>query len=135
MSLTGKKKGRLITKIQFEEIIKKFLVFLRKELRTDHNPPIVFVDDLEFARKVEAFGNISSKNEIHISIINRHPMDILRTIAHEYAHYKQHIEKGSLHSSPHAGSPTENQANAKAGELVRKYGNRHPELFDLMPIR
>ena len=133
--MTEQKKGRLITRVQFEEIVKKFLVFLRKELRTDHNPPIIFVDDLEFTRKVEAFGNISSKNEIHISVINRHPMDILRTIAHEYTHYKQHVEKGSLHGSPHAGSPTENQANAKAGELVRKYGNRHPELFDLMSIR
>ena len=62
-------------------------------------------------------------------------MDILRTLAHEFVHYKQHIEKGTRHKGYQAGSPTENQANAKAGELMRKYEQLHPELFDLMPIR
>ena len=129
------KRGRSITRTQLEEIIKKFLIFLKKELRFSHDVPLILVDDVEFAKKVEAFGEISSKNIIHVSVVNRHPMDILRTVAHEYAHYKQHLEKGSLHGSSHAGSVTENQANAKAGELMRKYGNLHPELFDLMPIR
>ena len=129
------KRGRSITRTQLEEIIKKFLIFLKKELRFTHDVPLILVDDVEFAKKVEAFGEISNKNIIHVSVVNRHPMDILRTVAHEYAHYKQHLDKGSLRASSHAGSVTENQANAKAGELMRKYGNLHPELFDLMPIR
>ena len=70
---------------------------------------------------------------IYVSIINRHPIDILRTFAHEFIHYKQLIDGKKLLS--HAGSVAENQANAKAGEIMRKYGQLHPELFDLMPIR
>jgi Zn-dependent peptidase ImmA (M78 family) len=62
-------------------------------------------------------------------------MDIFRTLAHEYVHYKQHIEKGSSYKSPHAGSPTENQANAKAGEIMRKYGAIHPEIFDYISLK
>lgn len=135
MSLLGKRKGRPLSKIQFDLILKKFLVFLKQQLNLTYDIPIILIDDAEFAKKVEAFGEISNKNVIHISIINRHPMDILRTVAHEYVHYKQHMEKGIHHRSSHAGSATENQANAKAGELMRKYGNLHPELFDLMPIR
>ncbi len=135
MSLLGKRKGRPITKSQFEIILKRFVVFLKQQLRFTYDIPIILMDDVDFAKKVEAFGEISGKNIIHVSIINRHPMDILRTVAHEYVHYKQHIERGLQHKSSHAGSPTENQANAKAGELMRKYGNLHPELFDLMPIR
>lgn len=135
MSILGKRKGRPITRIQFESILKRFTVFLKQQLRLTYDIPIILMDDADFAKKVEAFGEISSKNIIHISIINRHPMDILRTVAHEYVHYKQHIEKGVHHRSSHAGSVTENQANAKAGELMRKYGNLHPELFDLMQIR
>ena len=135
MSLIGKKRGRPITRAQFEVMLKKYLVFVKRELRVAHDIPIIFMDDANFAKKIAAFGEISDKNVIHISIINRHPMDILRTVAHEYAHYKQHMEKGTLHKSSHAGSPTENQANAKAGEIIRKYGALHPELFDLMPIR
>jgi hypothetical protein len=34
-----------------------------------------------------------------------------------------------------AGSTTENEANAKAGEIIRKYSNLQSDLFDLMPIR
>ncbi len=62
-------------------------------------------------------------------------MDIFRTVAHEYIHYKQHVEKGIHRGSSHAGSVTENQANAKAGELVRKYGELHPELFQMTSIK
>jgi Zn-dependent peptidase ImmA (M78 family) len=135
MSLIGKKRGRPITRAQFEVMLKKFLVFVKRELRISHDIPIVFVDDADFAKNIAAFGEISDKNVIHISIINRHPMDILRTVAHEYEHYKQHLEKGIHHRSSHAGSATENQANAKAGMIMRKYGQLHPELFDLMPLR
>lgn len=135
MSILGKAKGKPITRPQFNLILKKFLVFLKKELRVTYDVPIILVDDAEFAKKIAAFGEISSSNVIHISIINRHPMDILRTVAHEYVHYKQHIEKGRTHQSSHAGSLTENQANAKAGEIMRKYGGLHSELFDFNSIK
>lgn len=135
MSLLGKKKGRPTTKIQFDTIIKRFQVFLKRELRLTYDIPVIYVDDADFAKKIATFGEISQENVIHLSIINRHPMDIMRTLAHEYIHYKQYIEKGIRHQNSYPGSVTENQANAKAGELMRKYGQLHPELFDLMPIR
>jgi Zn-dependent peptidase ImmA (M78 family) len=134
MSLLGKRKGRPTSRVQFEVMLKRFLIFLKKELQLNYDIPIILIDDVDFSKKIAAFGEVSKDNVIHLSIINRHPMDIFRTLAHEFVHYKQHIEKGIQRSSK-AGSPTENQANAKAGELMRKYGNLHPELFDLMPIR
>lgn len=135
MSLLGKRKGRPTSKIQFEVILKRFTLFLKRELQLTYDIPVILVDDTDFAKRVRAFGEISNDNIIHLSIINRHPMDILRTLSHEFIHYKQHMEKGIHHRSSKAGSMTENQANAKAGEIMRKYGNLHPELFDLMPIR
>jgi hypothetical protein len=135
MSLLGKRKGRPTTQIQFDAILKRFVVFLKRELRLTYDIPVILIDDADFAKRIAAFGEITKDNTIHLSIINRHPIDILRTLAHEYVHYKQHIEKGLDRKSSHAGSPTENQANAKAGELMRKYGQLHPELFDLMPLR
>ncbi len=135
MSLLGRKTGRAISRIQFDNILKKFLVFLKRELHLNYDIPIILIDDADFAKKISAFGEISDKNIIHLSIINRHPMDILRTLAHEYVHYKQHVEKGIHHGSSKAGSLSENQANAKAGEIIRKYGVLHPELFDLMAVR
>lgn len=133
MSLIGKRKGRPTTRIQFDSILKTFLIFLKRELRVTFDVPIILIDDADFAKKVFAFGFINEGKVIYLSIINRHPIDILRTLSHEMVHYKQLIEKGTIKS--HAGSPEENIANAKAGEIMRKYGKLHPELFDLMPIR
>jgi hypothetical protein len=116
MSLLGKKRGRPTTQIQFDAILKRFTVFLKRELRLTYDIPVILID-----------------NAIHLSVINRHPIDILRTLAHEYVHYKQIVDGKQIKS--HAGSPSENEANAKAGEIMRKYGRLHPELFDLMPIR
>jgi hypothetical protein len=133
MSLIGKRKGRPTTRSQFDSILKAFLIFLKRELKITFDIPIILIDDAEFSKKVHAFGFINEDKFIYISIINRHPIDILRTLSHEVFHYKQLIEKGIIKS--YAGSPVENQANAKAGEVIRKYGKLHPELFDLMPIR
>ncbi len=93
MSLIGKRRGRPTSRIQFDVILKNFKVFLKRELRLTYDIPVILVDDADFSKKIEAFGEISNKNIVHISIINRHPMDILRTIAHEFVHYKQHVDK------------------------------------------
>jgi len=132
MSLIGKRKGRPTTKYQFELILKKFLVFLKRELKFNYNIPIILVDDVDFSKNNKTFG-IMYPDKIVISIVNRHPIDILRTVAHEYIHHKQQSEGKKLNGN--AGSSRENEANAKAGEIIRKYGNLHPELFDLIPIR
>ena len=132
MSLLGKRKGRPTTSIQFDAILKRFLIFLKRELNLSYDIPYVLMDDADFAKKEKAFGIMNNKL-IYVSVVNRHPMDILRTFAHEVVHYKQVMQGKNMSSS--AGSMIENQANAKAGELMRKYGNLHPELFDLMPIR
>ncbi len=132
MSLIGKRKGRPTTRSQFESILQKFLVFLKRELRFNYNIPIILVDDVDFSKNNKTFGMMYT-DKIVISIVNRHPIDILRTVAHEYVHHKQQSEGKKLNGN--AGSPSENEANAKAGEIIRKYGNLHPELFDLIPAK
>jgi len=132
MSLIGKRKGRPTTRSQFELILKKFLVFLKRELKFYYDIPIILVDDVDFSKNNKTFGMMYT-DKIVISIVNRHPIDILRTVAHEYIHHKQQSEGKKLNGN--AGSPSENEANAKAGEIIRKYGNLHPELFDLIPVR
>lgn len=132
MSLIGKRKGRPTTRTQFESILSNFLRFLKKHLRFDYDIPIILVDDVDFCKNNKTFG-LMYPDKIVISIVNRHPIDILRTVAHEYVHHKQQSEGKKLNGN--AGSISENEANAKAGEVLRKYGNLHPELFDLTPVR
>jgi len=132
MSLIGKRKGRPTTRIQFDALLKRFLVFLKRELRLTYDIPYVLIEDSDFAKNNKTFGMMSG-NTLYVSIINRHPIDILRTVSHEFIYYKQVMDGKQI--SSHPGSPAENEANAKAGEIMRKYGRLHPELFDLMPIR
>ena len=132
MSLIGKRRGRPTTRSQFESILKKFLIFLKRELKFAYDIPIILVDDVDFSKNNKTFG-LMYPDKIVISIVNRHPLDILRTVAHEYIHHKQQREGKNLNGN--AGSVSENEANAKAGEIIRKYSNFQSDLFDLMPIR
>ena len=120
-----------LSKQQFENIVHTFLPFVKKELRIKELPKIKFVDDKKIAKRMSAFGQIKG-NDIVISITDRHPIDILRTLAHELTHYRQHSR--GVYGSGEAGSPTENEANRLAGTIVRKFGEKHSNLFTLSSV-
>ena len=121
-----------MTQKQFESIVQKFLPFAKEFLKIKKLPEIHFIEKPSFAQKIGAFGEISKENRILIDIKNRQPMDVLRTVAHELVHYRQHIV--GKNGSGHAGSTTENQANKLAGTLMRKFGETHAQYFKLSAI-
>lgn len=116
---------------QFQDIIHSFIPFVKKELGIKDLPSIHFVTNSKFAKKISAFGEIKN-NRIVIDIQNRQIMDVLRTLSHELIHYRQHTR--NIHGSGKAGSPTENEANRIAGVILRKYGEKHSDLFALPAI-
>lgn len=62
---------------------------------------------------------------------NRNTGDIMRSLAHELVHHKQFIE-GRLDNPAEQGkdgTDIENEANAMAGEIVRKWGKENPEIY------
>lgn len=112
------------------EHMQRFLVLCQSELGLTLLPKITWViedgglDGRTFGRYVPA------KKSIDISIRNRHPMDIMRTLAHELVHYAQ-AKQGRLRAkSGQTGSTEENEANSKAGVIMRKFARMHPEAFD-----
>jgi translation initiation factor 1 (eIF-1/SUI1) len=121
-----------ISKEHFEKVVHSFLPFVKKELNIKELPKIHFVDDPKFAKRIAAFGQIKD-NRIVIDIQGRQTMDILRTVAHELTHYRQH--KRGVNGSGHAGAPTENEANRLAGTIVRKFGENHSNLFALPSVQ
>lgn len=122
-----------ITQKQFMAIIDVFIPYAKKYLKLKGTPKIKFVEDPMFAKKIGAFGKIDGSNNIVIDIKNRHPMDILRTTAHELVHLQQH--QNHKNGSGHAGSKTEDESNAVAGEMLRKFGSKHSELFSLPSLK
>lgn len=111
-------------------LAKDFVKFLVNELDTKTLPAnIKFVDE-EYASEHLTFGTYNpSTDEIVIVKGDRHPVDVLRTLAHELVHHKQREDGRELNGED--GSDIENEANAKAGELMRKYRTLRPEIFNV----
>ena len=68
---------------------------------------------------------------ICVYIKDRAIMDVMRSVAHELVHHHQN-ERGDLIGSPEEGadgSPLENEANAKAGEMIRIFGKQNPSIY------
>ena len=93
---------------------------------------ITIVKDSGFSQTRGTFGQTSQKNRIVVNIKNRHPIDALRTLAHELVHYHQHLT--GVHGTGETGSDTENEASARASIIMRNFDHAHPECFKMDPI-
>jgi len=54
----------------------------------------------------------------------------LRTLAHELVHRKQQLEDRLYVGAGDDGSDIENEANAEAGVIMRKFGKANPIIFE-----
>ena len=89
---------------------------------------------IQFNRKGLVTTASYGGNNIYIYGKDRALVDILRSIAHEMVHMRQDGE-GRLEQANHeqdnaAGSPIENEANAQAGVMIRKFGEKYPEIYE-----
>jgi hypothetical protein len=109
-------------------IIDKFIEFAASELQLDELPDIDLQDGNEISVKHKSFGGYGNKH-ITVTLSNRHIMDCCRTIAHELVHYRQDMNNELTQDSGNDGSPHENEANAQAAVIMRKWGKMHPNLF------
>lgn len=117
------------------KIVDKFIKFTANHLNLDSLPKIHLSTDPKVSVDNHSFGGYSpSSKSIHISISNRHIQDVLRTLAHEIAHFKQDLNGELDSTSGDDGSPQENEANAVAAVVMRKWGKMHPNLFAQGPI-
>ncbi len=111
------------------EILRAFLPFAVKELNLPSIPKIKL--HLHLGNDDQpSFGRFNNETHvIDIAIEDRHPLDILRTLAHELVHYKQELEVGLDSTSGETGSPEENQAHELAGIVMRHFNKANPQFF------
>ena len=113
-----------------EEILKDFVDFCIKELKIEQMPRISLRKDPQWPVVHKTFGRyIDDKKMLEVSWGQRHIMDVLRTVAHELTHKRQHEREAVPASAGETGSPYENEANARAGVLMRDYARLHPDYF------
>lgn len=114
-----------------EDILKDFIDFVSKELKLKELPIIKLRKDPQWSVVHKTFGRyVDDRNMLEVAWGQRHIMDVLRTVAHELTHRRQHEREAVPHSAGETGSPYENEANARAGILMRDYARLHPEYFE-----
>lgn len=119
------------TKHLNETVIDDFVGFTKNELGLGDDFSVELDNDGEELETLASYD--IEDNKVRVLSKNRSIPDIIRSIAHELVHHKQNQE-GELTGDEEEGadgSPQENEANAKAGEIVRKFGRENPEVYDL----
>jgi hypothetical protein len=112
-------------------ILLDFIRFAAEDLELEKLPKFNFMFDSKRSLEHKSFGGYApGEKHIDITVLNRHIMDVCRTLAHELVHFSQDL-KNEL-DDPEAGStgsPQENEANARAAVIMRNWGKKHPSLF------
>ena len=113
-----------------EDKIDDFVDFVTGDLDLDDDFTVNITNDSDDVETLASY-DINDK-EVTVLGKNRALPDIIRSVAHELVHHKQN-ERGELTGRKEEGedgSPWEDEANAKAGEIVRKYGRENPEIYN-----
>ena len=118
-----------------KHVVGLFLTYACDELGIDTPPKIFLNSNPDFGPKFKSFGHFHvTDDKIVVASSNRNLADILRTIAHELTHYKQKLDgRLNLNNSEQSGadgSDIEDSANAMAGVIMRKFGRKHPEIYE-----
>ena len=109
-------------------LMKKFVEYACRELNINE-PQIHIINSPTYSQEHKSFGGyIPSEQKILVVVHNRNMADILRTLAHELVHHMQNLKGDELNGDD--GSDTENEANARAGVIMRKFGRENPEIFE-----
>lgn len=110
----------MLLKEQYDVLVKSLLPYAQKKLGFNKPPRINFIEDEQNSKNPlgkTAFYSPQDK-EITIFISNRHPKDILRSVAHELVHYKQDCDgrlTNNLKQDLHDANYTQNN------EELRKF--------------
>lgn len=118
--------------IDKKKVINEFIKFAVKNLQLKNLPSkITLSKDTDQVKNKHSFGHFDPNNkEVWVYTKNRNLADSLRTLAHELVHRKQDEDGRIEYNSGETGSEIENEANAKAGVLLRDFGKNHPEIYE-----
>jgi hypothetical protein len=109
-----------------EEKLQKFINFASDELGLQEIPTVLLVNTRD--NNMTTANYCPNTKKIKIYSKGRAFFDIARSIAHELMHHSQ-LENGEeLDGS--TGSDCENAANAVAGQIIRKYGEKNPDFYE-----
>lgn len=130
-------KQMILEDIAHEQNVQKhvddFMSHAKNHLGVNELPKVELVNDKRVAQENASFGGYyPGEKTIRVNIAGRHPVDILRTLAHEMVHYRQDLdgELDDVAMAGETGSTCENEANSEAGIMMRNYGRAKPSIYE-----
>lgn len=113
-----------------KEILDKFVLFVKEQLELK-TVPIIKIQNHRDGLKTTANYDYTKENKIiKVCAKNRALVDVCRSVAHEMVHHKQY-EQGRLKvQPPDIGGEIEDEANAKAGQYIKMYSKKDPNIYD-----
>lgn len=113
-------------------LISEFIKFSAKELSLKQLPSGITVSyDTDKAKNNKSMGHFNPENsKVWLYVKDRTPADYLRTLAHELVHRKQAEDNRLDADSGKTGSDIEDEANAEAGVLLRKFGELNNTIYE-----
>jgi len=118
----------------FVEMFGDFLPLAMKIIGINSLPKFEFDDYIDSGDQPSFGMYVNHEKKMYVGLAGRHPIDILRTIAHELVHYKQDTDHELNDESGRTGSPEENQANQVAGVVMRHFNKQYPEYLRSKPV-
>lgn len=104
-----------------ENTVKRFISFCIKYLSLVDNVDIQLVDERKKHKiKTTAYYNHEDKKVV-VYAKNRMLVDVLRSLAHELVHAQQWEDNRITLPVPDVGGIIENEANAVAGIIIKKF--------------
>ena len=111
-------------------ILDKFVLFVKNELELDSVPTIKIQNNRDGLKTTANYDYTKENKIIKVCAKNRALVDVCRSIAHEMVHHKQ-FEQGRLKvQPPDIGGEIEDEANAKAGQFIKMYAKKDPNIYN-----
>lgn len=109
-------------------VVADFINFTKQYLGIDDDIKIELAFERTPDLKTTAYYNMLGHIKVYAK--DRATIDVCRSIAHELVHHKQNLDgRIKQDNDGEDGSAIENEANAVAGVIIRKFGKLHPEVY------
>ena len=116
---------------EHEEQLRDFVKWCVRKLNIEQQLPQIRFQDVKEGPDQHRTGYYDDNDDIMwIYTGNRNLIDIMRTVAHELVHRKQHEDNRVHGDQSYPGSPIEQEADAVAGYLMKLYGKDNPEIIE-----
>ncbi len=113
-----------------KKILESFVQFVKEQLELKTVPTIKIQNNRDGLKTTANYDYTKENKIIKVCAKNRALVDVCRSIAHEMVHHKQ-FEQGRLDTPPpDIGGEIEDEANAKAGQYIKMYSKKDPNIYE-----